>query len=35
MQELNALLNDDFRIVPGVVSAAAEAEAAEPAGDEP
>ena len=28
MQELNALLNDDFRIVPGVVSAAAEAESA-------
>lgn len=26
MQELNALLNDDFRIVPGVVSAAPEAE---------
>ena len=35
MQELNALLNDDFRIVPGVVSAAAEAEAAAPARDEP
>jgi Fe-S-cluster containining protein len=30
MQELNALLNDDFRIVPGVVSAAAETEAPEP-----
>ena len=35
MQELNALLNDDFRIVPGVVSAAAESAAAEPARDEP
>ena len=35
MQELNALLNDDFRIVPGVVSAEAEAEAAEPARAEP
>ena len=34
MQELNALLNDDFRIVPGVVSAAAETEAAEPARDD-
>jgi Fe-S-cluster containining protein len=31
MQELNALLNDDFRIVPGVVSAAAETEATEAA----
>ena len=30
MQELNALLNDDFRIVPGVVSAATEDETAEP-----
>lgn len=31
MQELNVLLNDDFRIVPGVVSAAPDAAAAEPA----
>ena len=31
MQELNVLLNEDFRIVPGVVSAAPEAEAAAPA----
>lgn len=31
MQELNVFLNDDFRIVPGVVSAAVETETAEPA----
>jgi uncharacterized protein len=35
MQQLNALLNDHFRIVPGVVSAAVEAEAVAPAHDEP